>query len=70
MSARGEAEARGRLREQGEAKERSSPLRTRAAADPVGKRMSFNHAEAARPRAIASGRRLGATCLDQRSEAA
>jgi hypothetical protein len=61
MSARGEAKARGRPREQGEAKERSSRLRARAAADQVEQRISNVGAEAARPRAIAGGRPLGAS---------
>ncbi len=52
MSARGAAKERGRPREQGEAKERSSRLRARAAADYAAQRVNFNGAEAARPRAI------------------
>ena len=59
MSEAGErqrAKARGRSREQGEAKERSSRLRARAAADPRSQRAQAKSAEAARRRAIERGR--------------
>jgi len=52
MSAAGEAKARGRPREQGAAKERSSRLRARAAADPQAQRLDAYGAEAAHRRAI------------------
>jgi hypothetical protein len=70
MSTAGEAKARGHLREQGEAKERSSRLRARVAADPETPRGRAHCAEAARPRAIECGRRRGASTEKKRTEAA
>jgi hypothetical protein len=52
MRTAGEAKARGRPREQGAAKERSSRLQARAAADPQAQRVDAYGAEAARRRAI------------------
>ncbi len=70
MSERREAQARSRSREQGEAKERSSRLRARMAADGTTQRNCTDSREAARPRAIARGRLVSVARFDDLAEAA
>jgi len=64
------AKARGRPRERGEAKERSSRPRVRAAADPAGHRVASVVTEAARPRAIERGRHSETSVKADGAEAA
>ena len=70
MSERREAQARGRPREQGEAKERSSRLRARGGGRPSDPKTRAERAEAARRRAIERGRPFSLTNWNSRTEAA